>query len=138
MGSGECGNMSARLPPYVLGSFALAVISSVSGIIMLVAGVLLFLNISFSIYFLFLSNTIRVILGVVIGILVVLLGYLGSRTYTKTVGRGKISAVSVLILGVVNFVAGADFYFIGSVLAILGAVLIYVRVHVFDLMIHGQ
>jgi hypothetical protein len=130
--------MGARLPPYVLDPFALIVMSSASGIIMLMAVVLLFLNVNFSIYFLFLSNTIRVIAGVIIGILIEPLGYVGSHTTDKTVGRGKISAISVFILGVVNLIVGADFYFIGSILAILVGILIYMRIHIYDLMIHGQ
>jgi hypothetical protein len=54
------------------------------------------------------------------GILIILVGYLGYA------GKGKMLGIIVLIFAIINLIAGADFYVIGTILAIIGGILIYV------------
>ena len=105
------GNV-AKKPIYGL------VLSLVGGITMIVSVALLLLNISDMPYRLFPDSRINEILGLVLGILTVRFGFQGY------VGNGKTWGIVVLIFGIINLIAGADVYFIGSILAILGGVLL--------------
>ena len=100
-------------------------LSLIGGIIMVIAGALVALGmISYGLG-VFLpplqSSILTGAVGIIFGILVILLGYLGYA------GKGKMLGIIVLILGILNLFVGSDFFVLGSILAIIGGLLLYLE-----------
>jgi hypothetical protein len=94
-------------------------LSLIGGIILVIAGILAFVVGLFT-FWGFFGAAIVGGLALVFGILIILLGYMGYA------GKGKTMGLIVLILGILALFLAADFYSIGSILSILGGILLYV------------
>jgi hypothetical protein len=69
----------------------------------------------------FLSSSVLGILGIIWAILIIVFAFLGYS------GRSRIYGILVLIFGIINAILGADRLFIGSLLSVIGGILIYIE-----------